>query len=124
MIKNKIENGSERKETETYSSGDVIGFCILSIILMLILLAFCFGAFDNPYKELGINENQLAYNLLMETYPEYERCEVKYYNSWAVKEEVDIFCEGKERIIFYFDKNNLQPLDEYFIEQIKEKGIL
>ena len=123
MIKNKIENGSERNKT--YNSGDVIGFCILTLVVMLILLTFVFGAFDNPYKKLGIDKNQIAYNLLIETYPEYEGCEVKYYNSWIIRgEEVDIFCEGEKRIVFYFDKNDLKPLDDYFLEKLKENNII
>ena len=124
VIRNRIEN--ERKK-DTYDGGEIFTAVVVTLLLsnfLIFMILAASGAFDNPYKELGIDINEIGIKYFLEQYPEYEGCDIKYYPEGINNyEEVKGNCDGKKLEIHFKEDDNLPPLDEYFIQQLKEKGI-
>jgi len=50
---------------------------ILTILFTILIIALC-GGFDNPVQELGINEDRLVREYVLDYYPEFENCSIEY----------------------------------------------
>jgi len=135
MIKNRIETKEKKSKKNNDDNGTpdgasvILGIFIASIILGGVLASA--GAFDNPYTELGLDRNDIAYDYVIEQYPEYVGCEVTYYmdsERVAIKckikddEDKELRLKGEgniERTTLYFEE---KTLDEWFVEKYKSRN--
>lgn len=90
------------KKKEIYlTEGEGFGFVIIGFLLgcfVLTFALFAFGAFEEPYKKLGVSEDSLARYHVLKYYPEYENCSIVYdlidSDGWTNKYGAKVYCNS------------------------------
>ena len=104
--------------------------CIIFTVLFTFFIIGLFGGFDNPVKELGLNEEELVREYTLYFYPEFENCSIEYDDCISVdgsiscKKGVEIYCDELDNRDDFKVKREKDPTEILHFDDIELRDIL
>ena len=100
----------------------MIGTCFLIFVILTL-----FGVFDSPIEKLGLDENELVREHILQYYPEFENCSIEYAcigSGFSCKNGIKIYCDSLDNRNDLKVKRNIEPTEVFYLDGITLEDIL